>query len=235
MLAYATLLKLRNDARDALLVHPPVPFNAAAASASQSTLPGSRPSTPPRDAETPASTPNGGVSKSGTVVLDCVGCGRPVRVASFRKECKRVTNVTCHSAFVIIIIIWVVVVVVQTPSNRYAIHLSSCISDGTGTRRAAVRNATSKSKYVYRFIFFISLPLGTKCCKFQLTKRGCRIGSDAGRSASPYPGSENGNVSDHYAPPPPPGPKKKGRPPKNKPKGAPPSCSPVLARARSLR
>ncbi|KAI9445459.1 hypothetical protein H4582DRAFT_924089 [Lactarius indigo] len=139
-------------------VHPPVPVNAAAAGASQSTLPGSRPSTPPRDAETPAATgtPNSGVNKNGTVVLDCVGCGRP------------------------------------TPSNRYAIHLSSCISDGVGTRRAAVRNATSKSK----------------------------IGSDAGRSASPYPGSENGNVSDHYAPPPPPGPKKKGRPPKNKPKAS---------------
>ncbi|KAH9176966.1 hypothetical protein EDB89DRAFT_1603596 [Lactarius sanguifluus] len=137
-------------------VHPPVLANAAVAGASQSTLPGSRPSTPPRDAETPATTgtPNSGVNKNGTVVLDCVGCGRP------------------------------------TPSNRYAIHLSSCISDGVGTRRAAVRNATSKSK----------------------------IGSDAGRSASPYPGSENGNVSDHYAPPPPPGPKKKGRPPKNKPK-----------------
>lgn len=46
----------------------------------------------------------------------------------------------------------------------------------------------------------------------------CRLGSDAGRSVSPYPGSENGNTSDHNAPPPP-GPKKKGRPPKNKPKG----------------
>ncbi|KAF8264419.1 hypothetical protein EI94DRAFT_1738471 [Lactarius quietus] len=137
-------------------VHPPVPFNADAAGASQTTLPGSRPSTPTRDSETPAATgtPNSGVNKNGTVVLDCVGCGRP------------------------------------TPSNRYAIHLSSCISDGTGTRRAAVRSATSKSK----------------------------IGSDAGRSASPYLGSDNGNVSDHYAPPPPPGPKKKGRPPKNKPK-----------------
>src|SRR5229473_3426795 len=48
----------------------------------------------------------------------------------------------------------------------------------------------------------------------------CRLGSDAGRSVSPYPGSENGNASDHNAPLPPPGPKKKGRPPKNKPKGA---------------
>ena len=47
----------------------------------------------------------------------------------------------------------------------------------------------------------------------------CRLGSDAGRSVSPYPGSENGNASDHNAPLPPPGPKKKGRPPKNKPKG----------------
>ncbi len=48
----------------------------------------------------------------------------------------------------------------------------------------------------------------------------CRLGSDAGRSVSPYPGSENGNTSDHNAPFPPPGPKKKGRPPKNKPRGA---------------
>jgi hypothetical protein len=32
-------------------------------------------------------------------------------------------------------------------SNRYASHLSGCIGIGTGTRRAAVRNATSKSKY----------------------------------------------------------------------------------------
>ena len=46
-----------------------------------------------------------------------------------------------------------------------------------------------------------------------------RLGSDAGRSVSPYPGSENGNASDHNSPLPPPGPKKKGRPPKNKPKG----------------
>lgn len=48
----------------------------------------------------------------------------------------------------------------------------------------------------------------------------CRLGSDAGRSVSPYPGSENGNASDHNASLPPPGPKKKGRPPKNKPKSA---------------
>jgi len=76
-------------------------------------------------------------------------------------------------------------------SNRYASHLSGCIGIGTGTRRAAARGATSKSK----------------------------LGSDAGRSASPYPASENGNASDHNASqPPPPGPKKKGRPPKNKPK-----------------
>lgn len=48
----------------------------------------------------------------------------------------------------------------------------------------------------------------------------CRLGSEAARSVSPYPGSENGNASDHSAPLPPPGPKKKGRPPKNKSKGA---------------
>ncbi|KAI0252623.1 hypothetical protein BJV78DRAFT_1199962 [Lactifluus subvellereus] len=145
-------------------VHAPAPSSisvvaaaaAAASSSSQNTLPGSRQGTPPRDVGTPAAagTPASGVNKDGTVLLDCVGCGRP------------------------------------TSSNRYASHLSNCIGVGTGTRRAAARNATSKS----------------------------RLGSDAGRSASPYPGSENGNVSDHNAPPPPPGPKKKGRPPKNKPK-----------------
>jgi len=140
------------------LVHTPTPSSVAgAASASQSTLPSSRPGTPARDAGTPTATdtPNGSVvNKDGTVLLDCVGCGR------------------------------------ATSSNRYASHLSACIGIGTGTRRAAPRNATSKSK----------------------------LGSDAGRSASPYPGSENGNASDHNAPPPPPGPKRKGRPPKNKPK-----------------
>ncbi|KAF8480937.1 hypothetical protein DFH94DRAFT_435676 [Russula ochroleuca] len=138
-------------------VHTPAPASTAGtATASQSTLPGSRPGTPPRDAGTPtvAGTPNGSVNKDGTMILDCVGCGRPMA------------------------------------SNRYASHLSGCIGTGTGTRRAAVRNATSKSK----------------------------LGSDAGRSVSPYPGSENGNMSDHNAPPPPPGPKKKGRPPKNKPR-----------------
>src|SRR5713226_1882470 len=36
-------------------------------------------------------------------------------------------------------------------SNRYASHLSGCIGIGTGTRRAAPRNATSKSKYVLLF------------------------------------------------------------------------------------
>ncbi|KAH9982226.1 hypothetical protein BGW80DRAFT_1262279 [Lactifluus volemus] len=145
-------------------VHTPSPSGTSvvaaaagvAASSSQSTQPCSRPGTPPRDTVTPApsGTPTGGVNKDGTVLLDCVGCGRPIS------------------------------------SNRYASHLSNCIGAGTGTRRAAARNAASKSK----------------------------LGSDAGRSASPYPGSENGNVSDHSTPLPPPGPKKKGRPPKNKPK-----------------
>jgi hypothetical protein len=100
-------------------------------------------------------------------------------------------------------------------SNRYASHLSGCIGTGTGTRRGAVRNATSKSKYeLYLFIYLFF--------RFALLNvaHWCRLGSDAGRSVSPYPGSENGNVSDHNAPPPPPGPKKKGRPPKNKPRGA---------------
>ncbi|KAI0005465.1 hypothetical protein BJV74DRAFT_804578 [Russula compacta] len=83
-----------------------------AATTSQSTLPSSRPGTPPRDAGTPATgTPNGSsVNKDGTVLLDCVGCGRAMA------------------------------------SNRYASHLSGCIGIGTGTRRAAARNATSKSK-----------------------------------------------------------------------------------------
>ena len=76
------------------LVHTPAPSLASssqvgALAASQSgTLPSSRPGTPPRDAGTPAAsgtpTPNGGsngggVNKDGTVLLDCVGCGRPVR------------------------------------------------------------------------------------------------------------------------------------------------------------
>jgi len=65
-------------------VHAPAPSSlslAGALAASQSTLPSSRPGTPPRDAGTPASagTPNGGMNKDGTVLLDCVGCGRPVR------------------------------------------------------------------------------------------------------------------------------------------------------------
>lgn len=103
-------------------------------------------------------------------------------------------------------------------SNRYASHLSGCIGIGTGTRRGAARGATSKSKYGVVFFLFlrVSNPL-IRFCSAPAT--GCRLGSDAGRSASPYPASENGNASDHNAPPPPPpGPKKKGRPPKNKPK-----------------
>lgn len=62
-------------------VHTLAPSSAVgAANASQSTLPSSRPGTPPRDAGTPAtSTPNGSsVNKDGTVLLDCVGCGRAV-------------------------------------------------------------------------------------------------------------------------------------------------------------
>ena len=43
-------------------------------------------------------------------------------------------------------------------SNRYASHLSGCIGTGTGTRRGAVRNATSKSKYVWALSFFIYFP-----------------------------------------------------------------------------
>ncbi|KAJ3480267.1 hypothetical protein NLI96_g8477 [Meripilus lineatus] len=52
-------------------------------------------------------------------------------------------------------------------SNRYAPHLSSCLGLG-GTRRAAPRNATTKSK----------------------------LASEAGRSASPYMVSELGHLSD---------------------------------------
>lgn len=107
-------------------------------------------------------------------------------------------------------------------SNRYASHLSGCIGIGTGTRRGAARGATSKSKYVSCFflVFFLVLARFDHSDTFLFgTRTGRRLGSDAGRSASPYPASENGNASDHNAPPPPPpGPKKKGRPPKNKPK-----------------
>lgn len=55
----------------------------------------------------------------------------------------------------------------QVASNRYASHLSSCMGLGTGNRRGTTRSA-AKSKQA----------------------------SDAGRSASPFPGSENGNMSD---------------------------------------
>jgi hypothetical protein len=63
-------------------VHTPTfPSGSVTATGSQSTLAGSRPGTPPRDAGTPSvvGTSNGGVNKDGTVLLDCVGCGRPVR------------------------------------------------------------------------------------------------------------------------------------------------------------
>jgi hypothetical protein len=62
------------------LVHTSALSNATVtATASQSTLPGSRAGTPPRD----AGTPNSGMNKDGTVLLDCVGCGRPVRSTCF--------------------------------------------------------------------------------------------------------------------------------------------------------
>ncbi|KAI0321671.1 hypothetical protein OF83DRAFT_208057 [Amylostereum chailletii] len=76
----------------------------------------------------------------------------------------------------------------QVASNRYAPHLSGCMSVGTGTRKVAQRGATVR-----------------------------KVPSDAGRSASPFLGSENGHISDEPRPPPPP-PKPKGRPPKNKPR-----------------
>ncbi|TCD70064.1 hypothetical protein EIP91_005045 [Steccherinum ochraceum] len=59
----------------------------------------------------------------------------------------------------------------QIASNRYAPHLSSCLGLGN-SRRSAVRNATSKTK----------------------------LASEAGRSASPYVGSDAGNVSDDGKP-----------------------------------
>ena len=82
----------------------------------------------------------------------------------------------------------------------------------------------SRSMYGLYLFLFISLLFCFALVSFDralmVVAYWCRLGSDAGRSVSPYPGSENGNVSDHNAPPPPPGPKKKGRPPKNKPRGA---------------
>ncbi|OJA21260.1 hypothetical protein AZE42_02534 [Rhizopogon vesiculosus] len=54
----------------------------------------------------------------------------------------------------------------QVASNRFAPHLSACM--GTGSRRAAPRGTNLKTK----------IPI------------------EHGRSASPYPGSENGNASD---------------------------------------
>lgn len=56
----------------------------------------------------------------------------------------------------------------QIASNRFAPHLSACMGTGTGSRRAAPRGINLKAK----------IPI------------------EPGRSASPYPGSENGNVSD---------------------------------------
>ncbi|KAG1784260.1 hypothetical protein EV702DRAFT_43772 [Suillus placidus] len=56
----------------------------------------------------------------------------------------------------------------QVASNRFAPHLSVCMGTGTGSRRAAPRGTNLKAK----------IPI------------------EPGRSASPYPGSENGNVSD---------------------------------------
>ncbi|THH26653.1 hypothetical protein EUX98_g7532 [Antrodiella citrinella] len=55
----------------------------------------------------------------------------------------------------------------QIASNRYAPHLSSCLGLGN-SRRGAIRNANTKTK----------------------------LTSEAGRSASPYMGSDHGNVSD---------------------------------------
>ncbi|PSR71282.1 hypothetical protein PHLCEN_2v12796 [Hermanssonia centrifuga] len=55
----------------------------------------------------------------------------------------------------------------QIAHSRYAPHLSSCMGLGN-SRRGAVRNATTKA----------------------------RLSADAGRLPSPYPGSENGNISD---------------------------------------
>src|SRR5882757_10341125 len=61
------------------LVHAPTLSSATmTATASQSTVSGSRPGTPPRDPSV-VGTPNGGMNRDGTVLLDCVGCGRPVR------------------------------------------------------------------------------------------------------------------------------------------------------------
>jgi hypothetical protein len=86
---------------------------------------------------------------------------------------------------------------------------------------------SSRSKRDVKVEVWILFFVFARFCAFRLALmhgpravRRCRLGSDAGRSASPYPASENGNASDHNAPPQPqPGPKKKGRPPKNKPKG----------------
>ncbi|KZT74845.1 hypothetical protein DAEQUDRAFT_8937 [Daedalea quercina L-15889] len=60
----------------------------------------------------------------------------------------------------------------QLASNRYAAHLADCM--GLNSRRGAARNASNKSK----------------------------LGSDAGRSASPYMGTEDGMLSDEGKLPP---------------------------------
>jgi hypothetical protein len=137
------------------LVHAPAPSGtsvaaavAAATSSSQSTQPGSRPGTPPRDAGTPtaAGTPTSSVNKDGTVLLDCVGgCGRPVRGRDFGVNHEPRTRVVLTGFATYTSLTFTRVC--QISSNRYASHLSNCIGSGTGTRRAAARNATSKSKY----------------------------------------------------------------------------------------
>jgi len=60
----------------------------------------------------------------------------------------------------------------QIASNRYATHLSACMGIGTGRRAANRSNAKTK------------------------------VHSDAGRSESPYVGSENGTMSDDASPSP---------------------------------
>lgn len=84
------------------LVHTPTLSSATmTATGSQSTLAGSRPGTPPRDAGTPSAvgTPNGGVNKDGTVLLDCVGCGRPVRATCPIAPSSPLSNVVVLLSF----------------------------------------------------------------------------------------------------------------------------------------
>lgn len=118
------------------------------------------------EADSATATPVNGKSE-GTVYFEC-------------ENCKRQVSLLDLDAFMLL-------TVSQIASNRYAPHLSSCLGLGN-SRRGAVRNATSKTKCVYRHSRRNALLIRS------------RLASEAGRSTSPYVGSDAGNVSDDGKP-----------------------------------